>query len=310
MSVDRTTLIGGPAKATWNGITMMTKSDIIPRLAPTLKAVETSFYGKVDKAVTNRVIKIPILLWGAYQDTSVLFPSSVLNPVIGTRIFGASDLPLVIQAKNGDQVTFHNAQITKLADLFLGVGNSIFAAACEFTAIIKNNTNPETANAYFTVATGTTYSEATTNFSKANYKQQRYSAAWTGVTGLTSFQAKEGWNINWNMELDPFDVDASGTVDMTLMDFSAQAKCIPVGPAMADIEAKSAMQGSALGSLLSAGAANLAITGSGVSVTLNNAVITENGWAFGVKPLRIGEVVWETTVGFTLGVPGARAAVA
>jgi hypothetical protein len=113
---------------------------------------------------------------------TTLFPASVLNPVVGTRIFGTTDLPLVIEGKNSDRITFKNAQLTKLADLFLGVDGTIFASAAEFTCLLANSTQPEAAGAYF-VADTAAYVEATAAFAKTNFKAGRVSAAWGAVTG-------------------------------------------------------------------------------------------------------------------------------
>lgn len=310
MSVSRANLLGGPASVTWNSVRFFTKSDIVSDMEPTLKEIETSMYGPVDKRISDRVIKISLDLWGAWENLSVLFPSSVLSPVVGTRIFGTTDLPLVIEAKNGDRITFKNAQLTKLPDVFLGVDGTIYASAAEFTCLLANSTQPEAANAYFTVDTAS-YVEATALFAKTNFKAGRASAAWGAVTGFTAFQAQKGWNIGWQLGLEPDVIDGCGTVDMVLQSFVAQAKCMPLEPTNAQIETNSLFQGTTLGSLISAGAHDLVITSAASPVvTLKNACLVKNGYRFGSKPLRVGELVWETTRGFTTGAPNAIATVA
>lgn len=306
MSLDRANLKGGPAKVTWNGVDFYTDTDILASFDPSWADVNSSMYGVVDKVAIDNVFQIPLRLWGAWENISTLFPSSVLTPTIGQRIFGTTDLPLVIHAKNQDRITFHNAQITGLPDLYLGVDKTIFAADVQFTALIRNTYDPDTAAAYFTIDTAA----FTETFSKTNFKQQRYSAAWGAVAGFTSFQAKEGWNVSWGMKLEPEKSANLGTVDMVLTDFMGTARCIPVESTMAQISAAAKMQGTgnALGRLLSATAADLTITGSGVSVALKNAGLAKHAFAFGSKPLRNGEITWETTVGFSAGSPGARAA--
>ena len=44
-------------------------------------------------------------------------------------------------------------------------------------------------------------------------------------------------------------------------------------------------------------------------MTLAKAGIISHGHAFGAKPLRNGEVVWESTTAFTTGVADARVAI-
>src|SRR5262245_14124257 len=145
MSVSRANLIGGPAKVTWNSITMFSREDIGASFDATWAELLTSAHGVIDRVVTDRMIKVNLRLWGAYENISVLFPTTLLNPTVGTRIYGTSDLALVIHKKTGsnERITIHNTQLTRLANLYLGVDNPVFAADVEFTGLIKNNGNPE-----------------------------------------------------------------------------------------------------------------------------------------------------------------------
>jgi hypothetical protein len=314
MSITRANVKSGPAKVTWNSITMFSSGPIIARHQPSWANVETSVHGVVDKVVTDLVITIPIRLWGAYENVTTLFPAAVLTPTIGQRLFGTTDLPLVIHGINQDRITYPNAQLTKLANLYLGVDNPIFAADVEFTCLIKNATNPEDAGAYYVEDTA---AYADTTFAKTNFKQQRYAAAWGAKTGFSAFTAEKGWNIEWSLGLAPQYSANVGTYDMVVTDFSGRATCIPIEPTMANISAAAFSHGtgagSVLGSLLSAtggGAADLVITGSGAVITLKNAGLVEHGYVWDATQLRNGPCTWETTVGFTAGEAAARASVA
>ncbi|MFH0981475.1 MAG: hypothetical protein V2A79_08050 [Planctomycetota bacterium] len=298
---------------TWNGITMFSRDDINVRHTPVMVPVQTSMHGVIDQVRKDLVIRIPLRLWGAWENLATLFPATVLTPRIGTRIFGTTDVPLVLASNNGgstgDTMTYHNAQLTRLANLYLGVDAPIFAADVEFTALIRNNTAPTNAAAYFTSAIGVAYSDAT--FVKTNFKQQVYSGVWGAVGGFTAIQAKLGWNIEWELGLEPEYVDGVGTVDMILTDFLGRARCIPIEATMAQITAASKLQdsGGGPGSLLSLSAADLVLTGTGVSVTLKNAGMTDHGMSWGMTPLRNGEVAWETTVAISSGTAAARAVI-
>ena len=81
---------------------------------------------------------------------------------------------------------------------------------------------------------------------------------------------------------------------------------------MTELEAQAAAQGVPFGTLLSGNVADLTLTGNGGSpvVILKNAGITDHGYAFGIEPLRQGEVTWTTARGFTAGTPDAVANVA
>lgn len=317
MAITRANVKRGSAKITWNGATFFARDDISARHTPEWVPVRSSAHGNINKARKDFIMRKTLRLWGAWENLSVLFPSAVLTPTIGAGLYGTSDLPLVILAKNGDQITYHNTQLTKLPDLYLGIDDEIFAADVEFTSLIADGKNPEDASAYYTIATGQSYSDST--FALTNYKQQRYSSAWGAVPGFTAFQAEKGWRIRWNLGLD-FNAAYSsnvGTYDAIITDFSGQASCMPINqPTLAQLETAAnagANASNVLGRLLSGGettAADLVTTGSGVSVTLKNAGIIEHGYVFGPAAQRFGEVTWETTVGFSAGTAAARAVIA
>jgi len=303
----RANLGRGPAQITFNSLTFYTAGDITVRLSPAWKAITTSMYGEVDKAITDRVYKVGMRLWGAWENLTTIFPSAVLTPVIGASLYGASDATLTIWGRNQDKLVFTNAAITKVANLQLGVDQDLFSADVEFTCIKGLSANPEDANAYYTQSTAA-LTEST--FAKTAFKKARWSAAWGALSGFTAFVGQKGFAISWQMEARPVTVDGFGTCDFTLTGFRGQAKCIPIVPTIAQLEAQAAGQGIALGALLSGVSADLTITApTSGSVVLKNAGIIEHGYAFGVDPLRLGEVTWETTRGFAAGVAAAVATV-
>lgn len=317
MALDRSLLARGPAIVTYGGNTFYTNADILSRFGPVWNPVSTSMYGQVDKILVDRVYKLPLRLWGAWEHLAVLFPSYAMSPQVGASIFGSTATPLVILARNGDQITYANAQITQLANLFLGVDSDLFAADVEFTCIIGNSSgstmfDPEDANAYYTAVTGQTYTDGA--FVKTNYKRVRFTGAWGAVAGFTSVIPQRGFQISWDLDFQPLTCDGLGTVDFTIGEnvLQGSCKCVPIQPTRAQLEAQVAAQGVPLGTLLSANVADLTLTGNGGGpvVVLKNAGITEHGYAFGIETLRQGEITWTTTRGFTAGVPDAVASVA
>jgi hypothetical protein len=310
MSVQRSLLIRGPAKATFDGATFYTEDDILCPIEPSLAPLDVSALGVVDQIWTDLVINIALRPYGAWQDLAVLFPPTVLNPTPGTSLFSGADKPLAITGRNGDQITFHNARLTQLAELFLGVNAPVFSGALQFTCLLKDNTEPNAANAYYTIGAGAYGDDAAFSTSLANYKRQAYSAAWSGKTGFSAFQGDQGVNIAWQLGLVNHVNSNLGTIDVVIKDMVATARCIPLQPTLAQIETAAAFQGRALGSRLGSTAGDLVFSGSGVSVTLKKAAMTRWAPAFGVTPLRVGEVGWTTNRGITAGVADAVAAVA
>lgn len=291
---------------------MFSRDDIATSFDASWQELVTSAHGVIDRVVTDRMIKVTLRLWGAWENVATLFPTALLNPTIGTRIYGTADLPLVIHKKTGsnERITIHNVQITRLSNLYIGVDNQVFAADVEFTGLIINNGNPEDAAAYYTIDAAA-YTDIT--FAKTNFAQRRGSAAW-GAAPFDAFQAHKGWNLEWELGLTPEYNANVGTVDMILTGFHARARCIPLGPTAAQIEARMLFQGTGnpLGALLSDGDDDLIITASGPSttLTLKGACITNWKPSFGAVPLLNGEVTWETTRGFSAGTAAAIATAA
>jgi hypothetical protein len=101
-----------------------------------------------------------------------------------------SDLPLVVTARNGDQVTVVNAQITKLANLYLGVDSDLFAADVEFTGVLAAGANPEDSASYLTTGVSQTFTE--TAFAKTNFKRLRFRGVGSDGTGSRRSWRKRG----------------------------------------------------------------------------------------------------------------------
>jgi hypothetical protein len=111
---------------------------------------------------------------------------------------------------------------------------------------------------------------------------------------------------SWALDLKPVRVDGLGTIDMTVAGMVGSAKCIPIGPTMAQLKTQSKVE-TQHGTLQSTNSADLVLTGNGGApvITLKNAAMSEHGLAFGIEPLRNGEAGWNTTRAFTVGVPQA-----
>jgi hypothetical protein len=311
--MNRTTIVrGGPARAVFGTTKLWTSDDIIIDLAPTLQDVTASLYGPVDKVKTDLVVRIPLRLWGAWKDLAVLFPSVLVAPVRGVSVFPADDVALVLYATNGDVLTFHNAAITKLANLYLGADENMFAAEVEFTALLAKDAVPGAASSYFTYATGGSYTAEA--FAKTHFLRVRHTAAWdTATAGLDAFDSLNGFRINWNIGLQPVVADGLGTIDMIVDTFEAECVCQPVGETLADVLTQLQANLTANGTLTAAlGCANLIITGgSGLSsVTLKKAYIASTKANFSAMTPRVGETTFKTILGITTGVPDALAVLA
>ena len=304
-TITRASLVRGRGYVNYNGANFFCREKISIAHAPTWEKVSASMFGPVDVYKKDLVGKINLKLWGAWENLSILFPGYIMDPIPGTSVFGSTDVPLYVQGDNGDYITYTNAAVTKVSDLYLGVDSELFAADVEFTALIGNANNPEDSGAYHTRGTNA-YSDATANFAKTNYKRVRFTAAWGSLTGFTTITPQKGIKCSWAADLKPVVVDGLGTRDMSIGDDGviAQMKLIPVGPTIAQLKANS-QEETRHGTLASALSADLTATGDGGHplVTLKNAYLMDNGLVFDSVDLRVGEATWETTRGFSSGVP-------
>jgi hypothetical protein len=313
MSVNRTTIGRSPGRLTLGGVSLYPERDIDARFAPDWDKIVAWAYGRVDEAKKDLKIPIRTRLWGAYENLPVLFPAAVLNPVPGTSL--CSDAALVMHAKNGDQITFHNAFINKLIDLEIAIDKSIWAADLELMCLIKSGANPEDAAAYFTRASGVAFSDTT--FAKTNFMRRRCALGWALKTGFTSFEMREGVKIGWKLDTQ-YDVSGNYGTDNAYIGedgLIGELRGIPAITDLSTSDAESNLQntGHELGTLLSSEAADLTATLSGSgshAIVLKNAGLISFEESMSIKKLRAGEHIWQTTRGFTLGVPAVVATVA
>lgn len=313
--ITRSQLKRGTAYAGFNGHTFEVRDRIKLLKAPKWDKVLTSQFGAVDVVKTDNVIELELLLWGAWENLGDIFPSYLMNPIPGTDVFGSSDLPLTIQARNSDLITVVNAAVTGMAGLYLGVDSDLFAAAVKFTGLIGNGLEPEAASSYTTIGTNA-YSAATEAFAKTNFKRTRFGFAWGTLAGFggdggAAMRPQKGAKISWGVETAPVPMDGYGTVNMSVKNMIAQCTMIPVGPTMAQVKAQSNEE-SAMGTLGSSISADLVGTGNGGApvVTLKSAYMKSTETDFDPVELRVNEITWESTKGFSTGAPAVTASVA
>ena len=311
-SITRVNLPGaGAAKITYNSAVLWTRGDVVVPLKHALKEQVTSMYGRVTKTREGRMIEVSIPLYGFWANLSVIFPSYFLNNIPSARMFGTSDTPMTLLARNGDQIVINNCQITKVANLKLAANQQVFAADVTFTGLISNNTAPSAANSYYTISTGVSYAEG--NFPEANFKSLTWTGAWGARSGFTTILTQEGWTVDWEIKTTPDLVDGIGPVDMFTDLFWGKATCIPVGPTLAQLDTAGDFQGAnaAVGADISSDTDNLVLTDGASTLTLYACSMIETGLVFGPAKKRIKATSWESTrLNFTAGAPPAIAVVA
>jgi hypothetical protein len=299
MSVTRSQLTGGPAYAAFNSKNIAFANDSTVETALVTDVVETSLYGSIDEIYKDMIVKAGgTPLFYDTANLSTMFP--YIAAAIGTVFPGLADKTAVWNSNNGDIITIASALVGKMPDLELGVDGPILGPM-ELWGIIANGEDPSTANTYYTLGTGSYANPAVPG--TAVLGRQEFTAAWGTISGFTDFQAQDKWTISHELKLEPILVQGR-TRAFRLLSYRCMARCKPVGPTMANIDAALFAQGSgaAGGMRLSANSASLVITGSSsMTVTIGNAALKTAGYVFGGKPLRVGELGWVSTLNIAAG---------
>lgn len=217
---DRTTIVRGPCKITYDGATFYSKGGVTLTMNQSTFDKEVDGYGMVGKAKTDMQIVVEFEPVGEVEALTILFPFA--GTAIGSSIYGASDKPLVIVALD-QTYTIHNAAITKLPSLRCTANNTQLGSV-QFTGLVKNSANPNALTSYYTASAGAAIGIA---FDPALI----IAAPYTATLGASSFSSSDGFEISFDLALTPIVVDGIGTVSMALGNIGATVSCTPIGVA-------------------------------------------------------------------------------
>ena len=217
---DRTTIVRGPCKITYDGATFYSKGGVTLTMNQSTFDKEVDAYGMVGKAKTDMQIVVEFEPVGEIESLAILFPFA--GTAIGASIYGATDKPLVIVALD-QTYTIHNAAITKLPSLRCTANNTQLGSV-QFTGLVKNSANPNALISYYTASAGAAIGTA---FDPALI----IAAPYTATLGASSFSSSDGFEISFDLALTPIVVDGIGTVSMALGNIGATVSCTPIGVA-------------------------------------------------------------------------------
>ena len=295
-SIARSSIISGPAKITYNSQVFWSKGDVTLKVINERFDIQTSHFGKVDERFGDRTIEVTFEPSGAFTAgiAAVLWPYA--STAIGASLFGATDVPLTINGRDGRQIVIKAAAVTKMPSIKASVSSTI-AGAVTFTGLIASNVDPTNAAAYYT-ETAVAY-PGDTGFAVSDILTKAFASAWGAASPWSAFSTQEGWSIDFNLKLSPQKVDGIGTVDMTFGGLDVSAKCIPVGPIATDILSKVAGTGGLGVSVATANHLNISATG--IYLRLYNAALVDSGLTYGAEAKRISETEWIATRTITTG---------
>jgi len=221
---DRTTIVRGPCKITYDSATFYSKGNVVLTTANATFDKETDAYGVVSKAKTDFTMVVEFEPVGEIEFLTVLFPHG--NTAMGASIYGSTDKPLVIVSLD-KTYTILNAQITQMPSIQCSANKTAFGSV-QFTGLLKKSGDPALLIDYMTSGAGASIG---TGFSPAGIITAPYQAT---LGSISPFFSAEGFEISFDLGFSPVVVDGIGTVDMTMQSLGCNITCVPTGAAQND----------------------------------------------------------------------------
>ena len=305
-------IVTGPAILQWNGKSYYSKAGIKAEFKRETFKIETDFDGQIDERAKSQMTELTFQPDGQISNLNKYFPYSVGQ--IGSSIFGATALPLVIQTKfggasnTGQTITYPRAAVSKLPQLRLKSTDTLFGEMT-FTALGVPTVQPTGASAWQVIADA---AFGDTTFDETAIITDTYSAAY-GSAPYNALGSMAGFEIDLTLATENILADDFGLVDMILKSLTASAKFAPSNLTEAQLYTLLANQGSGYispGQSLSKSNTNLVITGSGnaaktLTVTLNSAGPKDAGFMYSTGKHRFDAIAFTSKRTWTSGAPNA-----
>ena len=297
-SINRTTLVEGPAIVQFGGKTYYTREAIT--LDPGISTFDVSdtAHGVMDTRIEDIVGTIKFRPVGVWGNIHPLF-SPFADPVIGSSLLGGSDADAVIHSLDGRKITCHGAGVTKLPDLTFSAVEQL-PGEVEITFLGTNNVEWSNASKRLVEAA----QEFTdTGYDPATVLTQPYAVTLGGGASALSLETEAGVTVSFEIGAEPRKTDSYGTVDIRLSSFKVSAKFRPVGMSAADYLALFPMQGTGVERGVSMGGAGkpLVISGTGVYFALFGAAPSVGSVVFNAGENRVGELTLQAVRTYASG---------
>lgn len=216
---DRTTIVRGPCKITYDTQTFYSKGGVALTMTNSTFDKETDAYGVVGRSKTDFQVVVEFEPVGEIEALSVLFPYG--STAMGASIYGATDNALVITAADATY-TINNAAITQMPSIRCTANNTAFGSV-QFTGLLDKGGDPSVLGDYYSVGAGASIGAA---FDPSKLITAPYQAT---LGAIGPFFSEAGFEIAFELGLNPIVVDGIGTVDMSLQNLGATVTCIPTG---------------------------------------------------------------------------------
>jgi hypothetical protein len=296
---DRTTIVRGPCKITYDSQTFYSKAGVVLTTTNATFDKETDAYGIVSKSKTDFSIVVEFEPVGEIEALAVLFPHG--NTAMGASIYGSTDKNLVIVSVD-KTYTILNAQITQMPTISCSATKTSFGSV-QFTGLLKKDGDPENIADYYMTTTGASIGTA---FNPSLIVTAPYTAT---LGALDPFMSAEGFEISFDLSLNPVVVDGIGTVDMSMGNLGCNITCIPTGIDQLDFD--TFFDNLAAGSDLAVSALDISTTTvGGLNFDAAAVQVTELQRNFSAADNRLGTLTMSAKRTFSTGAPVALFTVA
>ena len=218
-SFDRTTIVRGPCKITYDGATFYSKGGVTLTVNQSSFDKQSDAYGLIGRGKTDMSVVVEFEPVGEIEALTVLFPYGATT--IGTGIYGDTDKPLIIVAAEATY-TVINAAITQMPSIRCTATNTAFGSV-QFTGICQVSGSAGLIDDYMSIAAGASIGTA---FNPALVIAGPYTGTYADVG---TFYSEAGFDVSFDLSLTPIIVDGIGTVDMALANVGLSSSFIPVG---------------------------------------------------------------------------------
>jgi hypothetical protein len=223
---DRTTIVRGPCKITYDGATFYSKGGVTFTATNSSFDKETDAYGPVGKIKTDFQVVVEFEPVGEIEALTTLFPYA--STAMGASICGATDKPLVIVSASATY-TVLNAIVTQMPSLRLSATATAFGSV-QFTGLLKKEGDPSNLEHYYTIGAGASIGVA---FDTSKIVCGAY---YCDLGAFDEVYSESGFEVSFDLSMNPVIVDGFGTVDMSLTSLGSNLSFIPTGIARADLE--------------------------------------------------------------------------
>ena len=149
--INRTTILRGPGTVTFAGETIYDAEGITAEVETPTQDIPSSISGPIGTIKTDQTGRVTLTPCGQLSAglLEILYPYG--NPIIGSPICGNADRPLVIQSVAGTKLTFLNAALSKMPEIYLSPIRTSFGTA-EFSAALALGKAPGDTDSLYQVA--------------------------------------------------------------------------------------------------------------------------------------------------------------